>query len=83
MEFFSIAGAVLAADTAVKAGLVELIEVRLGIGIGGKAYVTLTGDVSSVEEAIAVGTRTAKESGMLVASCVIPSPSREVFGNLL
>ena len=83
MEFFSIASAVEAADTAVKAGLVRLIEVRLGIGIGGKSFVTLTGDVSSVAEAVTVGTKNAKESGMLVASSIIPSPCKEVFDNLL
>lgn len=83
MEFFSIAGAVTAADYAAKAGLVQLIEVRLGIGIGGKSFVTLTGDVSSVREAVAAGIKTAEESGMLVESSVIPSPCREVFNNLL
>ena len=83
MEFFSIASAVAAADTAVKAGPVQLIEVRLGIGIGGKSFVTLTGDVSSVTEAIAAGIRSAGENGMLVASSVIPSPCMEVYANLL
>jgi microcompartment protein CcmL/EutN len=83
MEFFCIAAAISAADEAAKAGMVQLIEIRLGVGIGGKAYVTLTGDVSSVKEALAAGIRTAAESGMLVASCVIPSPCREVFDNLL
>lgn len=83
MEFFSIASAVAAADTAAKAGLVQLIEVRLGVGVGGKSFVTLTGDVSSVREAVEAGTRVAGERGMLVASCVIPSPCREVCENLL
>ncbi|HOR87060.1 MAG TPA: BMC domain-containing protein [Bacillota bacterium] len=83
MEFFSIASAVAAADTAVKAGLVKLIEVRLGIGIGGKSFVTLTGDVSSVKEAVTVGIKNAEENGMLVASSVIPSPCNEVYANLL
>lgn len=83
MEFFSIACAVEAADIAAKSGLVQLIEVRLGIGIGGKSFVTLTGEVSSVREAVSAGIRAAAEKGMLVGSCVIPSPSREVFDNLL
>lgn len=83
MEFFSIAAAITAADTAAKAGLVQLIEVRPGIGIGGKAFVTLTGDVSAVEEAVRAGIRTAAASGMLVESSVIPSPCKEVFTNLL
>lgn len=83
MEFFSIASAVTAADASAKTGLVQLIEVRLGIGIGGKAFVTLTGDVSSVSEAVAAGTKIAEACGMLVESCVIPSPCKEVFSNLL
>ena len=83
MEFFSVAGAIAAADTAAKAGLVRLIEVRLGIGIGGKSFVTLTGDVSSVGEAVAAGIKNAEENGMLVASSVIPYPCGEVFSNLL
>ncbi len=83
MEFFSIASAIAAADTAVKAGLVQLIEVRLGIGIGGKSFVTLTGDVSSVNEAVAAGIRTAEENGMLIASSIIPSPCKEVYSTLL
>lgn len=83
VEFFSIAGAIAAADAAVKAGSVRLIEIRLGIGIGGKAYFTLAGDVSSVEEAVAAGKKYAEKNGILVESSVIPSPCREVFNNLL
>lgn len=83
VEFFNIAGAVTAADAAVKAGAVQLLEIRLGVGIGGKAFFTLAGDVSSVEEAIAEGKRHAEKNGILVESCVIPSPCKEVFDSLL
>ncbi|WP_319001666.1 BMC domain-containing protein [Clostridium estertheticum] len=37
----------VAADAAAKAAQVKLIEIRLGMGIGGKSYITLTGDVFS------------------------------------
>lgn len=83
MEFFSIAGAVLSADTAAKAGLADIMEIRLGVGIGGKSFVTLTGDVSAVSEAVNAGVRRAQENGMLINSVVIPSPRTEVFSNLL
>ena len=43
MEFYTIAAAVVAADLAAKAADVHLMEVRLGLGIGGKSYVTLCG----------------------------------------
>ncbi|QCX34520.1 BMC domain-containing protein [Caloramator sp. E03] len=83
MEFFGIASAIVAADAAVKAADVNLIEVRLGIGIGGKAFVTLTGDVSSVKSAVDVGASTAARNGMLVNKVVIPSPRKELLESLL
>ena len=83
MEFFSLTSAVSAADAAVKSGLVELIEIRLGMAIGGKAFVTLTGDVGSVKAAIDAGKRVSMKEGLLLESVVIPSPTRELYDKLL
>lgn len=83
LEFFSIATCVIAADEAAKAAAVDLIEVRLGFGIGGKAFVTLTGDVSAVTAAIDAGARIGHEDGMLVNKVVIPSPRKELFEKIL
>lgn len=83
MEFFSIASAVVAADAAVKAANVNIIDLRLGFAIGGKAYVTLTGDVSAVTAAVESGSRTAAESGLLVSKVVIPRPHASLRGALL
>lgn len=83
LEFFSIASAIVAADAAVKSANVDLIEVRLGIGIGGKAFITLTGDISSVNNAVTVGANTALEGGMLVNKAVIAAPSKELLQSLL
>ena len=55
MEFYSITAAVYAADAAVKAADVTLIDVRLGIGIGGKSFAVLTGDVAGVEGGVEGG----------------------------
>lgn len=82
MEFFSIASAVLAADAAVKAADVDLIDVRLGTGIGGKSFVVLTGEVAAVREAVRCGEAGGAEKGMLLGSVVIPSPRPEVFQSL-
>ncbi len=73
IETFSVAGTVLAADAACKAADVTLIEIRLGTGLGGKAYVTLTGDQDSVEAALAAGVA-AVDSGFLLRSEIIPAP---------
>ncbi|HWQ42542.1 MAG TPA: BMC domain-containing protein [Desulfosporosinus sp.] len=74
IETFSIASLIVAADTAAKAGQVDLIEIRIGMGIGGKSFVTLTGDVSSVTSSVEAGVVLASERGMLIEKVVIPSP---------
>lgn len=74
IEFFSIASAITAADNALKAANVSLIDLRLGFAIGGKAYVTLTGDVSSVSAAVEAGALAAEDKGLLVNKVVIPRP---------
>ncbi|WP_341473316.1 BMC domain-containing protein [Clostridium estertheticum] len=83
LEFFSIAASIVAADAAAKAAQVKLIEIRLGMGIGGKSYITLTGDVGSVKAAVEVGANAVAQTGMLLNKEIIPSPKKEVFNNLL
>ncbi|MDD5658157.1 MAG: BMC domain-containing protein, partial [Elusimicrobia bacterium] len=48
VESFSVSALIEAADAAVKAADVRLIEVRLAMAMGGKAFVSLTGSVASV-----------------------------------
>ena len=83
MEFYSVTASVFGADAAVKAADVELVDVRLGTGIGGKSFVVLTGEVAAVREAVACGTNTPNAEGMLVSSVVIPSPHPELLESLL
>lgn len=83
MEFFSVTAAVYAADAAAKAADVTLIDVRLGVGIGGKSFAILTGEVAAVEEAVRCGMATGEEKGLAVTSTVIPSPRKEIFEALL
>lgn len=75
MESFSISTMILAADAILKAANVQPLELRLGNGIGGKAYFTFTGDVGAVEASIESGKEVAEEKGLLVNAEVIPSPS--------
>lgn len=74
IETFSAASVILAADAAVKAAKVDLIEIRLANGMGGKSFVTLTGDVGAVQSAIRAGVAMVENEGFLVESVVIPSP---------
>jgi microcompartment protein CcmL/EutN len=83
MEFYSIAASVVGADAAAKAADVRLLEVRLGLGIGGKSYVSLSGEVAAVQAAVDAGIAEAKAKGLLVSTCVIPSPREEIFDSML
>lgn len=83
MESFSLASMIIAADECLKAGEVEAIELRLGNGIGGKAYFTFTGEVAAVQSGADAGVAIAKEKGLLVNVEVIPSPSDRLIESLL
>ena len=83
MEFFSVTASVYGADAAVKAADVDLIEVRLGMGIGGKSFVVLTGEVAAVSEAVKCGINTPAAEGMVISSVVIPSPHKDLLTSLM
>lgn len=82
MEAFSLCTAVVAADAAVKAADVNLIDVRLGRGLGGKAFITLTGDVAAVRAAIGAAEKMPETAGMMSQSVVIPSPHPDIIQSL-
>lgn len=79
IETFSAASAVVAADTAVKTSQVTLVEVRLAMGLGGKAICLLSGDVASVQAAVDAGSSAVGEAGLLVRKVVIPGISPELL----
>jgi len=79
IETFSASSIIEVADAAVKAADVTLFRVHLAMALGGKGFVLLTGDVASVEAAVAVGSKIAGEEGILVDRAVIAAPARELF----
>ena len=79
VETFSICSCVVAADIAAKATPVELIEVRLANGLGGKAYFVMTGELSDVQESTRAATEYVKKDGMLACSEVIADPHPDLL----
>jgi len=79
IETFSAASVIEVADTAVKSANVTLLRVHLAMALGGKGFVLMAGDVSSVQAAVAAASKTAADEGMLVGRGVIPAPSPELF----
>ncbi|MDR0530627.1 MAG: BMC domain-containing protein [Oscillospiraceae bacterium] len=82
MEFFSVTAAIYAADAAVKAADVQLCELRLATGIGGKSFAVLTGEVAAVREAVLCGVATRQAQGMTLAHVVIANPRQELFDSI-
>ncbi|MGD8628471.1 MAG: BMC domain-containing protein [bacterium] len=82
IETFSVASCIIAADGAAKAAEIELTDLRLAQGLAGKSFVTLTGDVSDVEAAMAEGLALIKDTGMVLKSVVIPRPHEDLKGRL-
>jgi microcompartment protein CcmL/EutN len=83
LESFNVATLIQATDVAAKAANVILLEIRLAMALGGKAFVTMTGDVASVESAIAAGRRVISEAGVLVNAVVISRPHPDVYREVI
>ena len=82
LETFTAASAVVAADTAAKTALIELIEIRLAKGMCGKSYIILTGSVSSVTAAIERA-KEGVEDGLFLDSSIIAGPDERLWESIL
>ena len=83
IETFTAASAIEAADAAVKAAVVSLIEVRVARGMGGKCFVSMTGNVADVTAAVEAGARIAAKTGVLINTEVIANPHPELWEAVL
>ncbi len=83
VETFTLAACIVAADTAVKAAPVQLIEIRLPFAMGGKAFTIFTGEVDAVRNAINSVTAQLKDEGVIDSFAVISSPHRDLIEKLL
>ncbi|MCC6293019.1 MAG: BMC domain-containing protein [Bryobacterales bacterium] len=83
VESFSVASLIEGADAAVKTANVELIEIRLAMALGGKAFATMTGDVAAVQAAVDAAAAVVGQRGMLVNKVVIPHPRPELLNEMI
>jgi microcompartment protein CcmL/EutN len=74
---------IVAADAAVKAADVQLLEIRLANGLGGKSFVLMEGDVSDVEASVAAGVEFVREAGLLVRQVIIPQLHEQMREKIL
>ena len=81
IETGSVAPLLAAADAGLKGATVDLLEVHVADGLGGKAYLLFGGAVSDVEAAVSIGTSRV-EMSELVGAVVIPQLHDELGDNL-
>ena len=79
IESFSVASCVAAADIAVKNSPIELVEIRLANGLGGKAFFIITGELSDVESSIAAAKEYIKAEGLLAGCEIIAAPHADLI----
>ncbi len=83
VESYSVASLIEGADAAVKAANVKLIEVRLAMALGGKAFFTVTGEVAAVSSAVDAGAKVVGDKGLLVNKVVIANPRQELLSEMI
>ncbi|MGZ8847899.1 MAG: BMC domain-containing protein [Pyrinomonadaceae bacterium] len=83
LESFSVASLIEAADASAKAADVQLLEIRLAMALGGKAFVTMTGAVAAVQAAVDAGAQVLGAKGLLVNKIVIPAPRLELLTEIV
>jgi microcompartment protein CcmL/EutN len=80
-ETFSVASALLASDAACKAAEVELVVLRLGDGIGGKAYFALQGEQADVEAGLHAA-ETITQPALFAGKELIARPHEDLVAEL-
>ena len=83
IESFSVASLIEGADVAAKSANVRLVEIRLAMALGGKAYVSLTGSIAAVNSAVEAGAAVIAGKGLLTNKVVIPNPRPELLTEMI
>lgn len=83
IETISALTSVKAGDIAVKASNVEIIEIRIARGLGGKGFIIICGELSAVKSAIKSCVSELKEGGQIISTSVIASPEKDLLSNII
>ena len=78
IETTSIAASIEAADAGIKGAVVDIIEIRMGDALGGKAFVMMNGKVEDVEAAVEIGMNAITNKALWRNKIIIPSLHQEM-----
>jgi microcompartment protein CcmL/EutN len=82
IETTTVAAAIRSADAGIKGAEVQLVEVRLADGLGGKGIVLFSGLVADVEAAVEIGVGVLDRKDLLVRQVVIPQLDPAIWDNI-
>ena len=80
LETLSVTSCIEAADLAVKATGIHILEILTGNELGGKAVLTFSGALGEIEDAMNVIVPFAEHKGQLYRNVVIPGPHVDMRG---
>lgn len=83
IETMSAAASIWIGDHIRKAADIQLLEIRIARGLGGKGFVLFAGDIAAVNTAIRSAREKFGEEGEILADMSIATPSEEVIRSLL
>jgi microcompartment protein CcmL/EutN len=83
VESYSVASLIEGADAAVKTAKVKLVELRLAMALGGKAFFSVTGEVAAVTSATEAAAQIISEKGLLVNKVIIANPRQELLSEMI
>jgi microcompartment protein CcmL/EutN len=74
VETTTVAAAIVGADLALKTATVDLFDLRIANGLGGKSFLGITGAVADVRAAVLAAAKSAEAGGKLAREVVIARP---------
>jgi microcompartment protein CcmL/EutN len=83
VETVTAAVCIVAADAAAKATDVQLLEIRLANGLGGKSFVLMEGTVADVQVSVEAGVELVRQEGLLIRQVVIPQLHEQMRAKIL
>jgi microcompartment protein CcmL/EutN len=83
IETMSAVSSLMVADTAIKSSNIQLIEVRIARGLGGKGFTLFSGEISSVNRAIEACKNAHQSTGEILCATLISSPNQAIIDSLL
>lgn len=83
IETMSAVSSISIADTAIKASNIQLIEVRIARGLGGKGFTIFSGEISSVNRALDACKNKYRSTGEILCASMVSSPNKALLASLL